>query len=225
MSANKEIRSTRCNDLLAELVKNGHCVFFTLTTPDVVDYEEIRARWRSLRHELCRQSSMKGARYVMNYEIHPMGHGWHIHGVFDRFVPLRRFLPLIRSFGFGRVDFRRVISVEVADYLTKHCLKAYRGVKASCCCSGRRLRLVNTSRGLPRLADYDYTSEWLKSFRSIFKPVQAVVRATSSFRPMLFFSRLAADLNLDSPHSAKSWLEGKFLGDVYSSRLDNLLDS
>lgn len=220
MSANREIRTTRCNDLLAELVKNGHCVFFTLTTPDVVTYDEIRARWRNLRHELCRQSELKGVRYVMNYEIHPQGHGWHIHGVFDRFIPLRRFLPLIQSFGFGRVDFRRVGSVGVANYLTKHCLKAYRGIKRSCAVSGRRLRLVNTSRGLPKLDDYSYSSDWLSRFRRVGETVFPVVRATSSFRSCLFWVRLAADLNLPTMWAARDFVADAFLDACQKRKLE-----
>lgn len=212
MSANREIRSVRCEDLLKELVKSGSCVFFTLTTPDVVDYEEIRRRWRLLRHDLVRRLG-RGVKYVMNYEIHPKGHGWHIHGVFDRFVSLRRFLPLIRKYGFGRVDFRRVTSVGVADYLTKHCLKAYRGVKKCCSLSGRRLRLVNTSRGLPRLNDYYYTSDWLYSFHSAFSPVCRAVRASASFRPMLFWSQLSASLGLSTPFESRDWLANEFYND------------
>lgn len=188
-----------------------------MTTPDVVDYTEIRARWRNLRHELCDQ--LHNARYVMNYEIHPRGHGWHIHGVFDRFVPLRKFLPLIRRYGFGRVDFRKVGTVGVANYLTKHCLKAYRGVRSKCARSGKRLRLVNTSRGLPRLCDYQYQSDWLARFRSAFSPVCNTVRGSSSFRPMLFFSELAADLGLSTPFEARQWLEDELYNNFIKSKM------
>jgi len=218
MSANREIRSVRCEDLLKELVKSGSCVFFTLTTPDVVDYEEIRRRWRLLRHDLVRRLG-RGVKYVMNYEIHPKGHGWHIHGVFNIFVSLRRFLPLIRKYGFGRVDFRRVTSVGVAEYLTKHCLKAYRGVKRQCSTCGRRLRLVNTSRGLPKLDDYFYRSTWLDDFRSVGSGVFPVVRATSSFRPCLFWARLAADLKLPTIWAARDFVANAFLDDFTKRKL------
>lgn len=219
MSVNREIKSVRCEDLLTELVKGGHCVFFTLTTKDVVDYAEIRARWRCLRHDLCR--ALGGARYVMNYEIHPKGHGWHIHGVFDRFVPLDRFLPLIHRHGFGRVDFRRVGSVGVANYLTKHCLKAYRGVKMSCASSGSRLRLVNTSRGLPRLQDYCYKSEYLDRLRMIGRDVFCHVRASRSFRPVMFWASLAADLGFSNFDQARSFVIEKFYGACVGKKLDD----
>lgn len=157
-----QIRKQRCEDVLdAFLEKGGKAVFLTLTTPDVVDLDEIRRRWRGLRHYLVANVFPVGVKYVMNYELHPGGHGWHVHAVFNRFVPLRSCLVKMQSFGFGRIDVRRVGSRGVADYLAKHCLKAYRGVslKERERNPSFRLRLVNTSRGLPRLSDYAWHSE------------------------------------------------------------------
>lgn len=159
MRVNKEIRQIRCEDLLDCFLRSKDrksCVFFTLTTPDVVDYETIRARWRDLRHYLVEYMSReKGERpkYVMNYELHPHGHGWHIHSVWNRFINLKKHLDKIHAAGFGRVDVRRVYRKEVALYLSKHCLKAYRGLRKKDD-TINRLRLINCSRGLPRLSDY-----------------------------------------------------------------------
>lgn len=149
----RDIRLQRCEDSIKILMSNNSAVFFTLTTPDVVSHPEIRERWRNLRHHLVR--SLKPVEYVMNYELHPRGHGWHIHSVWNRFIPLKEFLPYARRCGFGRVDVRRVQSVDIADYLVKHCLKAYRG-KVKHDLRVQRLRLVNQSRGLPSLSDYDW---------------------------------------------------------------------
>lgn len=184
---NRSIREFRCDDVLRQFTAGGYqCVFFTLTTSDVCDIKEIRRRWRSLRNFLVRKMELDGygrPAYVMNYEMHPaillkvrkdgsiyrgtgLSHGWHIHGVFDRFVPLRRYIEDIRAHGFGRVDFRAVTSRGVSWYLTKHALKAYRGVSRSS--SGSvRLRLVNTSRGLPRLSDYKTVSEFRDGVKSL----------------------------------------------------------
>lgn len=164
----KIIRQTRADDVLNDFVKKP-CVFLTLTTPDVVDIIEIRSRWRSLRHWL--QETFPNVKYVMNYEIHPKGHGWHIHGVFTCYIPLTKYLIKIQSYGFGRVGVEKVTSKGVADYLTKHALKAYRGVSLhNRELLGRsiRLRLVNTSRGLPRLSDYKWHSLYNDRFKSIF---------------------------------------------------------
>lgn len=167
----KTIKEVRADDVLTDFVKHP-CVFLTLTTPDVVDVFEIRKRWRSFRHWF--QEVNPGCKYIMNYEIHPRGHGWHIHAVFTQYIPLKKYLPRIRSFGFGRVDVRRVTSKGVSDYLTKHALKAYRGVsKVSSELLGRsvRLRLVNTSRGLPVLSDYHWRSAYQDRFLSVLPEV------------------------------------------------------
>ena len=153
------IRKCRCEDVLnAFLSGSTGCVFFTLTTPDVVSFEEIRRRWRGFRHWLARELP-KGAKYVMNYEIHPKGHGWHIHTVWNHYIDLRKYLRVIRSFGFGRVDISRVDSKGIADYLSKHALKAYSGGRHAPRGQVERMRLVNTSRGLPTLAGYVWESD------------------------------------------------------------------
>lgn len=165
------IRSVRCDDVLNSFMDSSQgCVFFTLTTPDVVGILEIRKRWRNLRHYLVELFG-KDVKYVMNYEIHPNGHGWHIHSVWNRYIPLRTHFAKIQSFGFGRMDVRKVDTQGVSDYLTKHALKAYRGV------SRRqrdkdpsfRLRLVNCSRGLPRLSDYSWRSDHKTKVDQMFR--------------------------------------------------------
>lgn len=191
----KEIKETRCMDALKRLSESGEAVFFTFTTPDVVDYHTIRARWCRLRHELLRSLRTqygKGRKvlYVMNYEKHPgylqkvvrhpqcgeivkrsdgNSHGWHIHGVINCFVPLDKFLPLVHSCGFGRTDVRRVTSKGIATYLTKHALKAYAGLSRNERekYKGQRMRLVNASRGLPTLDEYSYRSPLLTAMEPI----------------------------------------------------------
>jgi hypothetical protein len=184
---NKAIREFRCDDVLKSFTTSKtKAVFFTLTTADSCGLSDIRSRWRSFRNFIVRKMENDGygrPAYVMNYEMHPgvllkvkkdgsvyrgtgLSHGWHIHGVFDRFVPLCKYFPDIRSHGFSRVDFRVVNSRGVSWYLTKHALKAYRGVSSSkgdCV----RLRLVNTSRGLPRLSDYNVVSEFRDGVKAL----------------------------------------------------------
>lgn len=205
---NRTIREFRCDDVLHHFAMNcNKPVFFTLTTKDACDIKDIRIRWRNLRNFLIRKMENDGygrPAYVMNYEMHPatllkvrkdgsvyrgsgLSHGWHIHGVFDRFVPLKKYLPSIRSFGFGRLDFRVVTSRGVSWYLTKHALKAYRGVSSSrgdCI----RLRLVNTSRGLPRLSDYKVVSE----FRDGVKALLARFPESGIYKTWSFLRRFRA---------------------------------
>lgn len=171
-------RKCRCDDVLRAFSKD-RMTFFTLTTEDVVTYDVIRERWRNLRHYLVEKYRDKNLRYVMNFELHPKGHGWHIHTVFSDYIQLRRGgLDRLRSFGFGMIKVKKVNSYGVAQYLAKHCLKAYRGVQQAQKGAGKRLRLVNTSRGLPRLSDYKWQSRYNQNvvkfmrrpmFQAVFK--------------------------------------------------------
>lgn len=168
----RAIREQRCEDVLAFFNENnrGLC-FMTLTTPDVVDLFEIRKRWRSLRHFLQEREG-DGFKYVMNYELHPKGHGWHIHAVFNRFINLRgEGLLKLRRYGFRMINVKPVTSLGVSLYLSKHCLKAYRGVRESLHkgAGAKRLRLVNTSRGLARLCDYRWRSAYFDSVQDFLK--------------------------------------------------------
>lgn len=177
MSVSKLAREVRCNDVLRHF-SDDTMSFFTFTTRDVVTYDEIRERWRNLRHFLVEKYRRKDLKYVMNFELHPKGHGWHVHAVFNHFLNLRNGgLASMRRYGFCIIRAEKVNSLGVAQYLSKHCLKAYRGVKLAQKGRGQRLRLVNCSRGLPRLSDYHWESSYqdrvrrflrLSSFRAKF---------------------------------------------------------
>lgn len=197
----KSKRKRRCDDALEILTRGGDATFFTLTTPDVVEYPEIRARWARLRLYMLQDMRRQGGnpQFVMNYERHPgylqkvvkkdtfeecvirsdgIPHGWHIHGVMSCYIPLWRYLPAMRAYGFGRVDVRHVTTTGVADYLTKHALKAYRGIsKREREKNGvERLRLVSCSRGMPALHDYRTTSGHLELSRYLMQLQVAEVK-------------------------------------------------
>ena len=196
----KQIKSVRCDDVLKAFISSSRgCVFFTLTTPDVVDIYEIRRRWRLLRHYMVER--FKGVKYVMNFELHPKGHGWHIHSVWNRYIPLSyRMLHKLHSFGFGRVDIRRVNSKGVSDYLTKHALKAYRGVSAAELKRNPsfRLRLVNASRGLPVLSDYKFQSDLKDDVKSRLSKYRLAGGRIKSFKTLRTSLEVCALLRLSS---------------------------
>lgn len=241
----KEIRAARCDDALKVLMKEGEAVFFTLTTADKVDYHTIRARWRVLRHALLRALRRKypkrAIQYVMNYEAHNgylqkivkdrrtvdrvirsdgNPHGWHIHGVINCFVDLREFRAMLDQCGFGRVDVRRVNSRGVSDYLTKHALKAYRGlsVKERQKYAGARMRLVNASRGLPSLNDYAYRSALLDSVKPLMTEARRIEEETKTrlrdYRVAYQRAQVCALLGL--PHV---WQLGRFIEALSSGGL------
>lgn len=195
----KSIKEVRCNDVLRSFMDSSKgCVFLTLTTPDVVDIYEIRKRWRGVRHFLCEK--YPGVKYVMNFEIHPKGHGWHIHSVWNRYIPLKVVFDKLRWYGFGRVDISKVRRRGVADYLTKHALKAYRGVSAAELKRNPsfRLRLVNASRGLPVLSDYKWQSDLKEDVKELLSAFRASGGRIKSFKALHSSLEVCALLRLSS---------------------------
>lgn len=192
MSVNRIVRSVRASDALDIIDSRKRATFFTLTTSDVCGCLDIRARWRKFRHRLFTRLKRAGIKplYVMNYELHPgylikvvkdsrtnervlhgsgHSHGWHIHGVINLRLRHDYCRDLLLSSGFGRSNFKPVTSHGVSDYLTKHALKAYSGLsrKERARYSKIRLRLVNTSRGLPSLDSYAWVSPLIESTRRL----------------------------------------------------------
>lgn len=151
----------RAHDAIEKMMSAGFCSFVTLTTPDVCDLAEIRRRWRALRHYFVERDELQ---YIMNYEVHPRGHGWHIHMVCNRYINLKNGgLRRLQAFGFGRINVKRVDTQGVADYLSKHVRKSYKTRLGD---GVQRVRLVNTSRNLPKLSDYFFSSPVLDAIRA-----------------------------------------------------------
>lgn len=218
MAVSRAIRAVRCEDALEVLSKEGFCCFFTLTTPDVVDIHTIRERWRNLRHWLVRylnncagplkvptrdgakSRQRQSVKYVMNFEIHPKGHGWHVHSIWNRYIPLTLgyVRDQIKAFGFGRVDVRRVTSKGISEYLTKHALKAYRGVsrKEMEKHPSFRLRLVNASRGLPVLSDYAWKSDDKERVRHLHALLPVKFKGRMTFQASYGLCSLASTLGI-----------------------------
>lgn len=206
--ANRIVKQVRCDDAIRILCADNSAVFFTLTCIDETGYNEIRNMWRKFRNSLMRYLRRSGEKpkYVMNYELHNpylikvvkdehtvervihgtgRSHGWHIHGVISCFLPYERVRQLLDLSGFGRFDFRRVDSVGVSDYLTKHALKAYRGLTARERekYQSMRLRLVNASRGLPKLDDYAWQSELIRVTAEIRNRVADQIKRDEGVKP------------------------------------------
>lgn len=142
----------------------GKSVFLTLTTPDKCSYAEIRLRWRKFRHDYFR--AVRGRpKYLMVYEPHPHGHGWHIHIVIESgFLPLAQIRRFSSAAGFGRVHIEKTYGSKCALYLGKYLTKALASAKTL---GVRRVRLVNLSRGLTRLCDISVDSPYRDFIKSV----------------------------------------------------------
>lgn len=139
----KEKRDFRLCVAIEELLRKK-AYFWTFTTRDVCSFSTVAARWREVRHFLGQH--YKPFRYVQNFELHPLGHGWHVHFVSDTFINLKKHYNKIQSFGFGRINVKVCYSSMISGYLVKHAFKpTNRNDKDG---SRVRFRHINVSRNL-----------------------------------------------------------------------------
>lgn len=139
-----EIKKFRVEVIMNEMLRSS-CYWWTFTTPDSCDYIEVSRRWRKVRHWLAEK--FPDFKYVQNFELHPKGHGWHIHFVCNAYISLHdlRIRKRLTSFGFSRVSVEKCYSNGLKEYLTKHCMKCYKMIPER---KNKRFRLVNVSRSL-----------------------------------------------------------------------------
>ena len=104
---------------------------WTFTFRECLPIPEACARWMVLQHELVRIVGFIGVRV---YELHPGGHGLHIHVVTSG----RHNVKAVRHFsdasGFGRIHVKPIPAAS-ADYIAKYLTKARRAPELK----GRRL--------------------------------------------------------------------------------------
>lgn len=173
MAKGQMVRETRIWSILQTF---GKSVFLTLTTPDVVGLDDIRRRWRKFRHDYMQTFKAAGKerpRYVMCYEPHPHGHGWHIHVVIEcGFLPVDEIRRYSTRAGFGRIHIEPVRQNDrMSGYLGKYVCKVERTARQAGC---KRIRLVNVSRGLSRLSDIEVHSPVASACREMMHTPAAI---------------------------------------------------
>jgi len=97
--------------------------FVTATLPQAESNPRVISEaWRNFAWDLRRHYA-KGLRIVRVLQKHPGGHGWHVHAVFDRYIPASVILKYAALSGLGRMDFRMVANRDrqkVCEYLTRY---------------------------------------------------------------------------------------------------------
>lgn len=148
----KKFRLLACGDLMAS---RGALRFGTLTVRlDGLPLRTVADMWRSFANTRFWRELSRGKDYVMVYEPHPNGHGWHIHFVCNFFVPVRRLVEVAFRFGFGVCWMERV-DVGSVLYVSKYIGKASAIARKEGC---KGVRTVNVSRSMLPLKDVEVHS-------------------------------------------------------------------
>jgi len=88
---------------------------WTFTLVDVLNVQEFRPCWNNLQHAL-RRIGFHGIRV---YELHPGGHGLHVHLVTKGWFDVDVVRPLAQRYGWGRVHVKEIPASEAA-YIGKY---------------------------------------------------------------------------------------------------------
>jgi len=113
------------------LTEAGVCYLWTFTFPVALDLKVARRKWAGLSKDLVRVLDYQGLRV---FELHPDGHGLHIHVLALGRYSLRLVRLLSRIHGFGRVHVTKRVQ-ENPYYLAKYLSKTDRAP----CLKGMRL--------------------------------------------------------------------------------------
>jgi len=112
------------------LFERGAVRFWTFTLPVAVDPKTASKMWCDLSRDLVRNLGFSGVRV---FELHPGGHGLHVHLVTSGYFKINEVRHYCRLHGFGRVsvelcrgDDSERLSRYMSKYLSKQ-VKAYKG--------------------------------------------------------------------------------------------------
>jgi hypothetical protein len=106
-------------DKMQALTGSDTFYFWTVTTPSVVAVKEVSRCWNRLSNWFRR----KGFLILRVFELHPGGHGLHVHFITSQRIDINDLLPVIRRCGFGRTDVRKVGDSAAIRYLAKYLSK------------------------------------------------------------------------------------------------------
>ncbi len=112
-----------CEFSINRLLKGrGYAYLWTFTTADCVPVGVTAGMWSNLARDLRRTLGFVGVRC---FELHPRGHGLHIHFVTYRRHEVNEVRHLSDLHGFGRINVRRIPAL-AAPYIAKYLQKASR---------------------------------------------------------------------------------------------------
>lgn len=97
--------------------------FWTFTLPCVLHPKDAAALWRCLCRDLVRAVGFRGVRV---FELHPSGHGLHVHVLACGTYSIHRIMRVASRNGWGRIDVRLVRCYDrsrLSSYLSKYLAK------------------------------------------------------------------------------------------------------
>jgi hypothetical protein len=164
---------------------HGNLYLWTFTFAEVLDVAEGRRRWSVFLRTIRKRKKYVRFRGLRVFELHPGGHGLHIHVVTSCYLQVNDVRALWRKCGGGRIHVLPIKS-ERAAYLAKYLRKSGRPE----CFKGVRMWAAFGGEAHTRVKDVQVESNWTKTYAFL----DATVRTTcgKTFHKMRWFERIQA---------------------------------
>ncbi len=118
MAKSAEVCAMAIDSLLAG---RESCRLWTFTVPFVQPPRVTAHMWSLLQRDLVRGLHFQAVRV---FELHPRGHGLHVHAITPHFYPVDFVRAISREHGWGRIHVKLIPSC-VAGYVTKYLSKQF----------------------------------------------------------------------------------------------------
>lgn len=109
-----------CRMSIDRLLEGRKCGYlWTFTFAETLDFRVAADRWCLCRKQLVRELNFSGVRV---YELHPGGHGLHVHVVTASWYSARAVRRIVKLNGLGRIHAKRISGrggLYIAKYLSK----------------------------------------------------------------------------------------------------------
>lgn len=163
----------------------GHLYLWTFTFAEVLDVAEGRRRWSVFLRTLRKRKKYVRFHGLRVFELHPGGHGLHIHIVTSCYLQVNDVRALWRQCGGGRIHVQP-IPPERAGYLAKYLSKAGRAD----CFKGVRMWAAFGGQPHTKVKDISVESNWSETYQFLAATVRTV--CGKPFAKLPWFERLQA---------------------------------
>lgn len=166
--------------------RKGHIYFWTFTFAERIDVDIARKRWSSFLKYFGRWNKRRGKIFqgLRVFELHPGGHGLHVHVVTTNYAWINDVRRLWVQAGGGRVN-AKPIPFERRNYLGKYLSKSGR----SACLKGVRLWAPFGGFQHTRVSDIEVESDFTRTYALL-------VATVGRFDKLPWYIRKAAVSNL-----------------------------
>lgn len=157
--------------------RKGHIYLWTFTFAEVVEIAQARKYWIAFLKKFRERKMHKFFQGLRVFEMHPGGHGLHIHVITANFLRVNEVRALWHEFGGGRINVKP-IPWERRNYLAKYLSKSGRPQ----CLKGVRLWAAFGGFDHTRVKDVVVESDFTRTYKLLCSAIEGFDKLRYNFR-------------------------------------------